>query len=341
MSKWLFIGDLHFGEKGNSEKFNGQIIDFLEWCIDLAEEKGIKRCVQFGDWFHDRHKINVETLNYGIVGAEMLGEAFGKDKMFVLEGNHDLFYLERLDISSVNALAPYVTVVVEPTEIAPGIIATPWITDGEMWDKVVKMGESNDVLLAHLELNGFTVNDKYVMEHGFSHRELARYSKVFTGHYHSIQEKDNILYLGTPYPITMNEANEQHGVFIYDDETMECEFVEYEGIRVLSIPYDKLELLEGIDPASASIRIEFPDDLDDESLLETIKQDLHLKNFEEVKIKYRGQKAKDLVETDVDVEHVEDIDAAVVNFIRASAEVESIDRGLLESLYTQAKQVSN
>lgn len=333
--KLLLIGDLHFGERSDSQKFNEHILKFLTWSVELAKEHGLESVVQLGDWFHHRNKIQVQTLTYGIEGARILSNHFGKDKTFVLEGNHDLFYLDRLDVSSVSALRPYVTVVDKPMEIIPNCYATPWITDGEVWEKVIDASSSHEYLFAHLELNGFMVNDKYEMEHGRSHRELKNYECVITGHYHSMQTKDNVLYVGTPYPITMNEANEDHGVFILDTDLATIDFVKYDGITVVSLKIDEIEKIVDYDPATTSIRIEFPDDLEDESIIEETKKLLMEKNFEEVKIKYRGQKAKELIEADVStVENIENIDAAVMSFIEESTQIDGVDKDLLIEIYS-------
>lgn len=337
--KVMLIGDLHFGERGDSRDFNQHILDFIDWVVEKRDSLGVTHVVQLGDWFHHRNKIQVQTLSYGIEGAKRLGAAFGRGNVYVLEGNHDLYYLDRLDVSSVTALKPYVTVVDKPTTILEDFLATPWIVSPEQWDEVVNSSTTHKYLLAHLELNGFKVNDAYTMEHGLSHKELKDFEIVFTGHYHSPQIKDNILYTGTPYPITMNEANEDHGVYVFDTDTEDLQFFKYDGIRVISVSFDELSELdiESLPHKGVSIRVEFPDDIEDESLIEKTREILAEKNFEEVKIKYRGQKAKQLIEADVtDVEFVENIDSAVIGFIENSAEVEGVDKDVLKLLYHAA-----
>ncbi len=331
----LCIGDLHFGERGDSRKFNEQILQFIRWAVDMCKEHKIDKVIQLGDWFHQRNKIQVETLTYGIEGARLLSEALGRENVMVLEGNHDLFYLDRLDVSSVASIKPYVTVIDKPT-VMDSMVLTPWVATQEQWDQIVSLGEEHRFLFAHLELNGFLVNEKYEMEHGYSHRELRDYDLVITGHYHTMQTKDNILYTGTPYPITMNEANESHGVVIVDTETDDIQFIEYTGISVISLKFDEIEKVLEYDPKTTSVRIEFPETLEDETVIEDVKNILRENGFEEVKIKYRGEKTKKLVETEVDVEFVENIDEAVVMAIQKSVDVEGIDKTLLAELYNQA-----
>ena len=338
MAKWLVIGDLHFGEKNDSDEFNNDVLDFLGYASDYAMGKGVTKCCQVGDYYHQRHKINVSTLNYGIVGASILMESFGKENVYVLAGNHCLYYRDRLDMSSLAAIAPYVTVIDKPTSVS-SILMTPWIVDAEQWDGIVNAAASHRFLFAHLELKGFKMNENYVMEHGHSHKELRDYEKVITGHYHTFQEKENIIYTGTPYPISMNEANQDHYFFIFDDDSGELEKVVYDEIKVVSIPYDQIEQLEGLDPTKTTVRIEFPDDLEDESLITEVQGILSDMKFSEVKIKYRGEKAKQIAEADVgEIEEVDNIDELVLNVIKGSTDIEGIDKAILESIYRESIQ---
>lgn len=336
--KIMLIGDLHHGAKGNDTQFNEHICDFVDWVCALKEKYDITTCIQLGDYFDQRHKIDVSTLNYGIHNAKKLSQCYGKDNTYVLAGNHDMYHLSRLDVISLIMLEPYLTVVDELL-VLDKLVLSPWIIDGEMWDNVCNLGSKCDYLFAHLELNGFKVNDQYLMEHGFSHKELKNYNKVFTGHYHSMQEMDNILYVGTPYPITMNEANEDHGVFILDTDDGSVEFVKYDEIKVISIPYTQIESILSLDPNKTSIRIEFPDELADETVISDVQKLLEEYSFSDVKIKFKGQKTKELLEINTDdIVEVENIDQVIVNFIKNAVDIDGIDKDILEKLYKMAIQ---
>jgi hypothetical protein len=255
-------------------------------------------------------------------------------------GNHDLFHLHRLDVSSLAILQPYATIVDEPMSIIDdSILATPWIVDEEMWNLVVEGSKEFKFLFAHLELNGFMVNDKYAMEHGFSHKELKGFKRVLTGHYHSQQNKDNVQYVGVPYPITMNEANEEHGVWVFEPHNNKLEFIEYHGSKAVSLSLsDYLDKgLSKYDAATTSVRIEFPDDLEDETLLESIRKELEDSGFREIKIKYRGNKAKEIMQQEVEtIEAVDNIDALVLSYIEKSAPVKGVSNEMLKEMYTKS-----
>lgn len=336
--KILHIGDLHFGEHGNSEKYNQSLLDFVQWTIDTFHGK-VDKVVQLGDYFHQRNHINVNTMNYGIAGAKMLNKAWGQENVYVLAGNHCLYYLERLDVSSLAAIEPYVTVIDEFTLLGDDILLAPWITDGDMWNELLEL-KGPKYCYGHFELNGFRMNDAYVMESGYSPATLNKmFDRVVTGHYHSQQEQGVITYTGTPIPITMNEANGKHGVFIHDTETDELTFYEYDKVKIISVPYDEIdELIEqGLDPESTTVRLEFPSDLEDETLIEEYSNKLKELNFERTKIKYKGKKAQEILSTEVEeIGDIDNIDGFVVTHIKNGVEVSGVDNALLETLYNQS-----
>lgn len=344
-SKVMLLGDVHFGAKKDSPEFQQSIIKFIDWAIELANEQNVTHCVQMGDWFDSRNSVNVNTVNIAIDGARKLSDAFGRENFFILMGNHDLFHLHRLDVSSLAMLEPYANIVNDlACIIDDSILAAPWIVDEEMWNLVVEGSNEFKYLFGHLELNGFLVNDRYEMTSGFSHKELKHYKKIVTGHYHSPQKKDNVQYLGTPYPITMSDANEAHGIWFFTPSDGNLEFVEYTGSSAVSISLDdyrKLDMTQFV-PENTNIRIEFPDDLEDEMLLESVRKELEDQGFREIKIKYRGNKAKEIMEQDVDeIEAVDNIDALVLSYIAKSSSVAGVSKEKLKELYEKSIGHSN
>lgn len=339
--KLMIIGDTHFGEKQNDTKFNQNLVEMFEWAMETAKANKVDKIVHLGDYFHNRNSINVQTINYGVQGAKVLASHYDKENILTILGNHDIYYKDRLDVHSLSIIEPYVTVVDSLTAIDEDgkVLLTPWIIDNEQWDILVDevVKKKHEFVLGHFEFNGFKMNDYYTMEHGNSHRELKRCKRVFSGHYHSPQTQNNVHYVGTPIPTTMSEANEEHGVHILDTETNELDFYVYDKVKVISIPYTEIELLEELDPENTSVRIEFPDDLEDETIIMEIQEALAERNFDEVKIKYKGNKAKELLESAVDtIEEVENIDLVVKTFIDNSTEVDGIDKSILLKYYNEA-----
>lgn len=336
------IGDLHFGSRGNSEKFNEQVMDFLGWCCDLRNPQNIDTAIQVGDWNDARNKMSISTLNTSIEGARMLSDGY-ESKTYTLLGNHDIYHLDRLDVTSLASIREYTNLVSEPTIIEKGVMLVPWVVNQDAWDEIVNLSIENGIenLIGHFEFKGFEVTKGHVMEHGNTHKALKHVNRIITGHYHSPQKKDNVQYIGTPYPITMSEANEAHGVWILDTDKDTFEFIEYDKVKVLSVPYTDIneDYLSTLDPENTSIRVEFPDGYENEEQIDSIRKNLTELNFSDVKIKHTSMALKEMLESDVqDVESVENIDEVVLKFIQGSTTIEGIDKNRLEKFYTRAME---
>lgn len=348
MPKLMICGDTHFGELSNSEKYNKQLVEFFSWCVDIAKQQNIDTFIHMGDYYHSRNSINVETINYGIDGAQVLNSHFSRDKLFVITGNHDIYYKDTLKINSLRIIEPYVSIVDAlecPIDIDDKILMTPWICTPQQWDELVEeyqeVSHHVKYLFGHFEFNGFTVSEGHVMDHGHSAKELNQYTKVFSGHFHSKQEQGNVLYVGTPIATTFAEANEPHGIHILDTDTGEIEFVEYTKVKVVSIPYTELETISDYDPQNTRIRVEFPDDLSDETIIDEVQDMLHELKFEEIKIKYQGSKTTQLLESVElsEIQDVENIDAVVLKFLEQATEVSGVDNQIMKNYYIKAKEM--
>ena len=75
--------------------------------------------------------------------------------------------------------------------------------------------------MGHLELNGFRAHRGHVMEDGMDCNVFEKFSKVFSGHYHTRSDNGRIFYLGNPYEMFWNDVNDPRGFTIFDTETLE------------------------------------------------------------------------------------------------------------------------
>ena len=335
------IGDLHYGEKSNSEVYNRQLNEMLRWAVGVCEENQVNCCVQLGDWFHHRNSLNSLTISYGIEGAKILSDYFGKDNVYVLVGNHDIYYKDSLNVTSLSIIEPFVTVI-DSLFNCHGVLMTPWIIDQKQWDDLIEDANENAIfVMGHFEFSGFYVSKGHIAEHGNNAKELGMVRRVFSGHYHSPQEVGNVLYCGTPIATTFSEANEAHGIYILETQTGKLEFIEYTGTQTISIPYEQLdEVLKTINPETTSIRVEFPDSIDDESIVESVQAKLSELSFVEVKVKYQGSKLKEILSTVVDdvIADVENIDDLVLKYLASASSVPGVDSDTMIKLYKQVIQ---
>ena len=345
MSKIICSGDWHFGRDNDSRRHNEYLLEFIDFMVDYAVDNNIESIIQCGDYFDNRSKVSVETLNYAINGAKKIKNGFDGD-FFVLTGNHDMYYKNRLDVSSTNCLEAHATLITETrnyvTDSGAEILLCPWVCDGEQWDALVNASEDVDYIFGHFEFRNFYMNENYMMEHGLSHRELKDVKRVITGHYHMRQEKDNVIYIGSPFPFDYNDANDlDRGFVVLDTETNEIEYVNWNKVKILSLSYAEfLEYKEeGLIDEHCSVRIELPDDADD-SMIEEATAEVASLPTNASKLNYKGNKAKELMESDVEIKEVDNVDQTIVDAIRGINEPPSdVNIESLVSIYEKAKEL--
>lgn len=215
----MTLTDLHFGRQGNSPQANQDTLDFIDWFIEEAKTWGAETCIMKGDWHDNRHNLNVLTMDYSLRGMQKLNDAF--KVVHWLPGNHDLFYRDRRDVSSV-AFAkhlPNIKVVNEPTTMG-GVTLLPWLVGDEV--KKLKHLKSRYVF-GHLELPGFMMNakvempshDKGISSDDFNKLDQTEY--VFSGHFHFRQTKGKVIYTGNPFPFNFADAwDEDRGMMFLE-----------------------------------------------------------------------------------------------------------------------------
>jgi hypothetical protein len=95
--------------------------------------------------------------------------------------------------------------------------------------------------MGHLELAGFRVNKQIVMEHGLESKLFAKFSKVFSGHYHTRSTDGKVFYLGNPYEMFWADVQDKRGFTIFDTETLEHSHVRNPNRLFYNIYYDDLD----------------------------------------------------------------------------------------------------
>jgi DNA repair exonuclease SbcCD nuclease subunit len=190
--------DIHFGIRNNSRQHNQDCEDFIHWFIDEALARGCETCIFLGDFHHHRASVNVSTLNYSVSNLKKLSEAF--DDVYVLVGNHDLFYREKREINSF----PYADLfgnihIINDNIVEKGNVSlVPWLV-GDEWKQMSKL--KSKYVFGHFELPHFMMNAIVQMpDHGeLKSEHFTKPDLVFSGHFHKRQIQDKVHYLGSPF----------------------------------------------------------------------------------------------------------------------------------------------
>lgn len=233
-NKTIVWTDCHFGLRHNSSEHNQDIIDYMNWMVAIAKDKGAETCIFMGDYHHHRNSINAQTQDFMIKGMEILNENFLKT--YFLVGNHDLYYRENRSITSAKfaKLFPNIELIDELT-VKDNVALVPWLVEDE-WKDIQSI--KSKYVFGHLELPGFKMNAMVEMpDHGTlngSHFQYQDY--VFSGHFHKRQTKGKINYIGNPFGHNYSDVWDFERGALFLEWDKEPEFLNYtEGPRFISI----------------------------------------------------------------------------------------------------------
>ena len=249
--KVAIITDQHFGARKNSKLFHDYFLNFYENVFfPTLEKEGISVVVDLGDTFDSRKGIDFSAL------------AWAKDhyydrladmgiEVYTVVGNHTAYYKNTNDINAVDLLLreySNIKIYSEPTEIKLGnldVLLLPWINP-ENESNTYSLIKTTTCLCAmgHLELAGFRVNSQVIMEHGLESKLFEKFSRVYSGHYHTRSNDGRVFYLGNPYEIYWSDWNDTRGFTIFDTETLDHHHIDnpYNIFEIINYDEDVTEL---------------------------------------------------------------------------------------------------
>lgn len=243
-SKILVFSDLHIAcHKKSYDRLN-DCLAALEWVFKTAQDKNIQNIVFAGDLFHDRQKIDVLVyqLAFDIISKYCSGH--NSTNLYLLLGNHDLWYHDRWDVSSTKALSalPGVHVINKPSsiEIAGSVIDfLPFTMHPleHLQDLRHRKGNGHKTLVAHLAVHGAQLNTLHntrsdvVIEHDgemvfVDVASFAHWDQTFLGHYHGEQKLNSqVEYVGSTLQLNFGEAFQHKHIIVYDPATGDKEYI--------------------------------------------------------------------------------------------------------------------
>ena len=226
--KLAIITDQHFGARKGADYIHNYFKKFYDNVFfPYLEKNKIDTIVNMGDTFDNRRNIDIQSLEWVKVNYFDRLQQMGITVHSVI-GNHDIYYKDTNDVNSVDLLLrEYNNIIVykEPTTINLGgldILLLPWITEENKMRTLESMNTTKaDVIMGHLELNGFVATRGHMMEHGMDTKIFDKFYRVYSGHYHTRSDNGKIYYLGNPYEMFWNDVLDTRGFHIFDTKTIE------------------------------------------------------------------------------------------------------------------------
>jgi len=227
--KIAIITDTHWGVKKGSKHFHDYFeLFYKNVFFPTIEERGIKTVIHMGDAFDNRKGIDFWGLDWT---RRVVLEPLRKYEVYMLVGNHDIFFRNSTIINAIDLLLQEYDNVIpisSPKEFCIDGLDTlmlPWIcTDNrEKTDYLLKNTQAK-VVFSHLELSGFVAYPGHIMKEGMDASIFKKFDRVYSGHYHTKSDDGKIYYLGNPYQMFWNDVDDTRGFHIFDTDTYELEY---------------------------------------------------------------------------------------------------------------------
>lgn len=223
------VTDTHFGARNDNQNFNDYFYRFYdEIFFPKLIEDNITTVVHLGDVMDRRKFVSYKTAtDFRTKFLDRIEEL--NIDFHIIIGNHDTYYKNTSEVNSMHELVGDRFKIYTCPEVVEfdgfPILLLPWINanNHDLSMKALKSSKA-DTIMGHLEVNGFAMNaNAMVCDGSWDKKVFRRFDTVFSGHFHHKSDDGQIYYLGTPYEIFWNDADDPKGFHIFDTETRELD----------------------------------------------------------------------------------------------------------------------
>jgi len=214
---YLLYSDLHIRPETH------EVCDHVLSEIGILAEKHDATIINGGDTHNTRGLI--VTSSHDILTKHYMKWLERGLNQIILIGNHD----QEDRVGEIHPMRGFSTyegwhVVDEPTVI-DGIAFLPYMHKDRIPEALRKI-KKVDTAIVHWGIMGAKRNDWNTDTDGIPVEWLARFKRVFSGHYHFRNQFENVQYIGSPYQQNHSESNQPKGVILYDKDSNKSTFHE-------------------------------------------------------------------------------------------------------------------
>jgi len=228
-NRLFLLSDLHFGIRANSlEWLENQLSFFRNFYIPFLKENVKENDILFflGDWFDSRQLLDIYIMNTAI---DIMFELVDILPVYLMPGNHDIYKKYDTNVNSIRAFKyiSNVTIFEKPVIITnkkSRILVLPWIGNKDIEENYVRANKF-DYVFAHTDIIGFRYdNGKEIKSSSIDFMKFKGIKRIFSGHIHKRQEKNNIIYIGSPYHTKRGDIGNTKGVYIFNPDDNSISF---------------------------------------------------------------------------------------------------------------------
>ena len=348
MKKILFT-DIHFGNKHNAKQYNEDCDKFIDFVCDTVnqykkqnEEVEIIFC---GDWHDNRYSVELTTLAYMVNCTNKLNELNVPVKMII--GNHDMYYKDRRDSHCLSYINDYKNIQIIDNPVYKGnSLYVPFLVSDESLSSMIREYNPKYVF-GHFEIPSFKLNRYSVFNGVYSANEYTGPEKIFSGHFHTRQEKDNIIYIGACFGMDFSDESDEmnKGITILDDITGEVEYRVWDDAPVykqFTLSYIKANELQLHDYKKLYLKIiiDNVNDIDVNSDIAMTAYRTKLKekypNIRTITFKNQESEKEEIEDTDVniDISKFQNVESMIIYYIN-ELETDAVNKDKLIKLFQE------
>ena len=247
--KKLLVTDSHLGISKSSDMYHDIVLQLFKDIQKTCFEQDINEIFHLGDFFHDRRVLNTKTQAV----AHEIARLFDNNFIFyIILGNHDCYYKDKLEPNVAELLKQYSTfrIIDKITVIENNIVLCPW--------GIIPTGFNGEYCFGHFEFTGFKMNNSYLCERGTDVDIIkpCKFKHIYSGHFHTPSNKDNVTYLGSPYQMTFADINSKRGYYIWDNGKLD--FIQFHYAPEFKIV--ETDKLDSAEIATNIVRLVFTED---------------------------------------------------------------------------------
>lgn len=232
--KIALVADTHWGIRNDSPIFYEYFNRFLEnTFFPYIDEQKIQTIIHLGDLVDRRKYINFLTASR--LKTDFLDRLRDRNiDCHIIAGNHDVYYKNTNRINALDELVvgkyENVHVYTSPKAVdfdGVDVLLLPWMCEDNLEESMHAIKTTTaQIVMGHLELNGFEMFKGSISDHGMDHKLFDRFDVVCSGHYHHKSSTGNIHYLGAFAEYTWSDYDDLRGFHVLDTETRELTFIQ-------------------------------------------------------------------------------------------------------------------